>query len=95
MIEAGDWVDVARIDNEPVTLGVEIAKGGESPNMVLEATYSWYWAADVLARAGGLPTASPPGSTRTWAQARLGLEGLSDDLVEKQGGGNEEEPGKH
>ena len=55
MIEAGDWVDVARIDNEPVTLGVEIAKGGESPNMVLAATYSWYWAADVLARAGGLP----------------------------------------
>ena len=29
-----------------------IARAGESPEVVLEATYGWYWAADALAAAG-------------------------------------------
>src|SRR4030088_25431 len=32
--------------------GGRIAKAGECPEVVLEATYGWYWAADVLAEAG-------------------------------------------
>jgi transposase len=43
---------VKRIVNDPVTLGLEIAQAGERPEVVLEATYGWYWAADVLAEAG-------------------------------------------
>ncbi len=30
----------------------QVASWGESPEVVLEATYGWYWAADVLAEAG-------------------------------------------
>jgi len=30
----------------------EIARAGKSPQVVLEATYGWYWAADTLAAAG-------------------------------------------
>jgi transposase len=41
-----------RIDNDPLTLAMEIAKAGPEPEVVLEATYGWYWAADVLADAG-------------------------------------------
>ena len=41
-----------RIDNDPFDLAQQVALWGESPEVVLEATYGWYWAADVLADAG-------------------------------------------
>jgi hypothetical protein len=41
-----------RINSDPVTLAGEIATWGASLEVVLEATYGWYWAADVLAGAG-------------------------------------------
>src|SRR5436190_64125 len=52
MSEDGQRLDAVRIDNDPVTLGLEIAKAGETPEVVLEATYGWYWAVDVLQEAG-------------------------------------------
>jgi transposase len=42
-----------RIDNDPLTLGLEIEEAGPDPEVVLEATWGWYWAADVIAGAGG------------------------------------------
>jgi transposase len=48
----GEQLGVVRIVNDPVRLGLEIGKAGERPEVVLEATYGWYWAADVLAEAG-------------------------------------------
>ena len=42
-----------RIDNEPLRLGLEIEAAGPEPEVVLEATWGWYWAADVIAQAGG------------------------------------------
>ena len=42
-----------RIDNDPLTLGLEIEKAGPEPEVVLEATWGWYWAADVISQAGG------------------------------------------
>ena len=42
----------ARITNSPAELRREIARAGEHPKVVLEATYGWYWAADTLAAAG-------------------------------------------
>jgi hypothetical protein len=41
-----------RIDNDPFELAQLVSSWGESPEVVLEATYGWYWAADVLADAG-------------------------------------------
>jgi transposase len=43
---------MARITNSPQELRAEIARAGESPRVVLEATYGWYWAAGALAAAG-------------------------------------------
>jgi transposase len=42
-----------RIDNDPLTLGLEIEAAGPKPEVVLEATWGWYWAADVITQAGG------------------------------------------
>ena len=48
----GERLGVRRIVNDPVELMAEIGKAGPSPEVVVEATYGWYWAADALAEAG-------------------------------------------
>jgi transposase len=58
----GRRLDTARIENSPAGLRAEIAKAGDCPKVVLEATYGWYWAADALAEAGAeVHLAHPPG----------------------------------
>lgn len=60
-----------RIDNDPVILAGEIAKWGESPEVVLEATYGWYWAADVLAEAGARVHLAHPLGVKGFAYRRV------------------------
>jgi transposase len=52
MTEDGRKLETVRITNSPAALRREIAKAGKHPRVVLEATYGWYWAADVLEDAG-------------------------------------------
>src|SRR5512133_3145805 len=52
MTETGEKLATVRVDNDPVAFGLEMAKAGRDPQVVLEATYGWYWAADVLQAAG-------------------------------------------
>jgi transposase len=52
MTPDGERLGKARITNSPEALRAEIAKAGQNPKVVLEATYGWYWAADTLALAG-------------------------------------------
>ena len=52
MDQTGERLGSARIDNDPMTLMAEIGMAGEHPQVVLEATYGWYWAADVLQEIG-------------------------------------------
>jgi transposase len=52
MTEDGRRLGTARITNSPAELRRQIARAGKSPRVVLEATYGWYWAADVLEAAG-------------------------------------------
>jgi hypothetical protein len=37
----GETLETVRIDNDPVVLAAELAKAGEHPEVVLEATYGW------------------------------------------------------
>ena len=39
--EAGQTLETVRIDNHPVALAAELAKAGEHPEVILEATYGW------------------------------------------------------
>ena len=52
MTEDGRKLETVRIANSPAELPKVIARAGENPRVVLEATYGWYWAADVLEEAG-------------------------------------------
>ena len=48
----GERVSLTRIDNTPAALAGAVSTAGEAPEEVLEATYGWYWAADLLAECG-------------------------------------------
>jgi hypothetical protein len=48
----GEQLAAVRIVNDPVALGLQIEKAGPNPEVVLEATYGWYWAVDTLEAAG-------------------------------------------
>jgi hypothetical protein len=50
MSDAGGVVGVTKIDNDPLALAV--AEAGPDPEVVLEACYGWYWAADLLGAEG-------------------------------------------
>jgi transposase len=52
MTEAGEQLETVRISNDPEYLAQVMARAGEAPEVVLEATYGWYWAADTLAELG-------------------------------------------
>ena len=51
--EDGQRVSWSRIDNTPANLAGEIvAVGGPNVEVAMEATWGWYWAADVIAECG-------------------------------------------
>jgi transposase len=67
----GEVIDTVRIDNDPVALACEIAKAGEHPEVVIEATYGWYWAADVLEASGATVHLAHPLGVKAFAYRRV------------------------
>ena len=52
MTETGERLGGVRINNDPYALASVMAEAGVHPEVVLEATYGWYWAAELLAELG-------------------------------------------
>src|SRR5215207_6495520 len=50
--ESGEQLSAVRIVNDPVALELQLEDAGADPEVVLEATYGWYWAVDVLQACG-------------------------------------------
>src|SRR3979490_3473813 len=50
--ESGEQLSGVRILNDAASLELQLEEAGADPEVVLEATYGWYWAVDVL-QAGG------------------------------------------
>jgi transposase len=50
--ESGEQLSAVRIVNDPVMLELQLEEAGTDPEVVLEATYGWYWAVDVLQACG-------------------------------------------
>jgi len=48
----GDRVSWCRIDNTPANLAAEVVAAGADAEVAMEATWGWYWAADVIAECG-------------------------------------------
>src|SRR4030095_2046448 len=71
MSETGERLDQSRIDNDPMALATEIAKPGEPPQVVREATFGWYWAVDVLTDAGADVHLAHPLGVKGFAYRRV------------------------
>jgi transposase len=69
--ETGEHLATVRIANDPAELMAEIGKAGTRPQVVLEATYGWYWAADVLADAGARVHLAHPLGIKGFAHRRV------------------------
>ena len=52
MTTDGDPLECIRISNDVERLTTVMARAGEAPEVVLEATYGWYWAVDALQEQG-------------------------------------------
>jgi len=71
MTEDGRKLGTTRITNSPAALRAEIAKAGKNPRVVVEATYGWYWAADVLEAAGAEVHLAHPLGVKAFACRRV------------------------
>ena len=71
MTEDGRKLETVRIENSPRALRGVIARAGENPRVVVEATYGWYWAADVLAAAGAEVHLAHPLGVKAFSYRRV------------------------
>jgi transposase len=62
---------MVRVSSDPFELAAQIASWGEEPEVVLEATYGWYWAADLLAEAGASVHLAHPLGVKGFAYRRV------------------------
>jgi transposase len=71
MTPEGEQLGWVRVDNDPVALGLELAKAGPDPEVVLEATFGWYWAVDALQAAGARAHLAHPLGVKGFAYRRV------------------------
>src|SRR5215218_3101328 len=68
---AGEVLETTRIVNDVDRLTDVIARAGEHPEVVLEATYGWYWAVDALQDAGAGVHLAHPSGVKAFAYRRV------------------------
>jgi transposase len=66
----GEKLDCVRVANDPLTLLEAVTATGPDAEVVIEATYGWYWAVDLLQEAGfRVHLAHPSGND--WGKRRV------------------------
>jgi transposase len=71
MTESGERLETVRILNDRDRLAEVMGRAGESPEVVLEATYGWYWAADALAELGAKVHLAHPLGVKAFSYRRV------------------------
>ena len=67
----GRKLETVRITNSPAALRAVIARAGKNPRVVIEATYGWYWAVDVLEAAGAEVHLAHPLGVKAYSYRRV------------------------
>ena len=66
----GEVLGCVRVQSQPTELAQAMANAGSNPEVVLESTYGWYWAADLLQELGAnVHLAHPLGNN--WGNRRV------------------------
>src|SRR5919106_1867612 len=77
----GEKLSTTRVANDPLAIAAAVAEAGPNPEVVVEATYGWYWVVDLLQAGGarvhlanpqGLNLGAAPGEERRARRRRLG-----------------------
>ena len=71
MTETGERLEAVRIVNGRDRLAAVMAAAGEAPEVVLEATYGWDWAADALAEMGATVHLAHPLGVKAFSYRRV------------------------
>jgi transposase len=66
----GERLGLRRIVNDPFELADAMRDAGESPQVVIEATYGWYWAVDLLQDLGATVHLANPNALN-WGDRRV------------------------
>ncbi len=70
MDQAGEKIDSVRVDNEPSQFAKAVSVAPVGSDVIVEATYGWYWAADLLKEMGyEVHLANPHGND--WGHRRV------------------------
>src|SRR3954465_5959165 len=69
--DAGELLEVVQIANSPLALAEVMTRAGEHPEVVLEATYGWYWASDTLAECGAITHLAHPLGVKAFEYRRV------------------------
>jgi transposase len=79
----GQVLESVQITNSPQALAEVLGRAGEAPEVVLEATYGWYWAVDVLQTAGAQVQLAHPLGVKAFEYRRVKNDLRdADDLAE-------------
>jgi transposase len=73
----GRKLETVRIENSPQALRAVLARAGKNPRVVVEATYGWYWAVDVLEEAGAEVHLAHPLGVKAFSYRRVKNEDLT------------------
>ena len=71
MTDTGEHLETVRISNDREYLRQVMTRAGEAPEVVLEAAYGWYWAADTLAELGAHVHLAHPLGVKMFALRRV------------------------
>jgi transposase len=67
---AGEKLSSVRVANDPLAIAAVVADAGPNPEVVIEATYGWYWIVDwLLEQSATVHLANPSGLN--WGQRRV------------------------
>jgi transposase len=70
MNAAGEKLSSVRVPNEPLAIAAAVAEAGPEPEVVIEATYGWYWIVDWLQEQGAVVHLANP-SGLNWGTRRV------------------------
>src|SRR3954465_4648970 len=69
--DVGELLEAVQITNSPLALAEVMTRAGEHPEVVLEATYGWYWASDTLAECGAVTHLAHPLGVKAFEYRRV------------------------
>ena len=79
--EDGEELWTRKIDNTPENLAAVIRDAGPAPEVVIEATWGWYWAADVITEAGGIVHLAHPLGIAAFENRRVKTDKIDARLL--------------